>query len=232
MKCFTRGLSADFSFYKFGGRMRLFSSWLFSGLLFVSYVAAGQELACNPNADEKTAMKQAPGGAKRTSEHLMEVRTSSGTRRFVDQPPHDGISGLHWLYCGYHPLTKTHLIHKQHEALFSGQLLLEESGKILGAGHTVVFSNDGKKYLAIEQQSGMDGEEWAVFDSGGKKIWRGYGGTLRKDKIVSQFEKPRWDAKGELTAQYVCMEPTKGKGTVTLVESGKVWGWRGQGKCD
>lgn len=212
--------------------MRLVSSGLFSGLLLVSHFAAGQELACKPDSDEKVAMQQAPGGAKRKSEHSLEVRTSSGTRRFVDQPPHDGISGLHWLYCGYNPLTKTHLIHKQHEDLFSGQLLFEDSGKILGAGHTVLFSNDGKKYLAIEQQSGKDGEDWSVFDSEGKKIWRGYGGTVRKDKVVSQFEQPRWDAQGELTAQYVCMEPTKGKGTVTLVESGKAWGWRGQGKCD
>ena len=216
--------------------MRLVSSWFLSVLLLVSHFAVGQELACNPNADEKTAMKQAPGGAKRTSEHLMEVRTSSGTRRFVDQPPHDGISGLHWLYCGYHPLTKTHLIHKQHEALFSGQLLFEDSGKILNAGHTVLFSNDGKKYLAIEQLSGMDGENWSVFDSDGKKVWRGYAGTSRKERgistTVSQFEQPRWDAQGELTARYVCMEPVKGKGTVVLVESGKTWGWRGQVKCD
>jgi hypothetical protein len=207
--------------------------------LSASAKGASLDLACQPQdtREERTVLAQAPSGARRAQEHVLEVASKKGARRFVDKPPHDedGMSGLHWRYCGYDAHAKAHLIEKQDEGSYSGEILLEETGKILPAGHTVLFSKNQKEFLAIEQEDGMDGELWAVYDTAGKTKWKGYAGTTAPgdggQMIISTFDRPQWNRRGELTARFVCAA-SKVSGTVTLAPSSPgPWIWRGHAKC-
>ena len=205
------------------------------GLSLVASFSAAQQLTCAPDANERGAMKEAPGGARRIDAHTLEVTYKKGARRFTDKPPHDELGGLHWLYCGYDAKAQSHLIQRQLEGLFSGQLLREDNGRVVAAGHTVIFSADRQTFLAIEQENGQDGEQWSVYGEDGKRLWHGYAGTLKQVKgvpnIVSQFEQPRWDVEGNLTAQNVCNYPYEGKNAIVLIQSEKVWRWRDSANC-
>jgi hypothetical protein len=92
-----------------------------------------------------------------------------------------------------------------------------------------------KELLTIEQEIGVDGENWAVLDMTGKTVWKGYAGTTAKvddgEMVVSRFDHPRWTKQGELTARFVCAA-SKAHGVVTLARSSSGdWSWRGLGKC-
>lgn len=194
-------------------------------------------LSCETAKAERAALAQAPKGARRVEKHVLEVITRMGPTRFVDKPPHDegSLTGLHWRYCGYDAQAKTHLIEKMDESLYSGDLLFNENGRLMHAGHTVLFSPDKKEFLAIEQEDGVDGENWAVYNGDGKVIWKGYAGTVAKvngiESVVSTFDHPQWNKQGELTARFVCAS-SKAHGIVTLARSpSEVWSWRGHGKC-
>lgn len=194
-------------------------------------------LSCETKKLERTALRQAPQGARRVNTHVLEVITKKGPQRFVDKPPHDegDMGGVHWRYCGYDAQAKAHLIEMKDESSYSGDLLLDATGKLMHAGHTVLFSPNGKEFLAIKQEAGEDGEEWTVYDMTGRTMWKGYAGTLAKvdgiDTIVSTFERPRWTKQGELTAHFVCAD-SKIRGVVTLVRSPSGnFSWRGHGKC-
>jgi hypothetical protein len=191
-------------------------------------------LSCETQKVERAALKQAPKGARRVSKHVLEITSEKGAQRFVDKPPHDG-GGVHWRYCGYDVHAKAHLIEMIDESSYSGDLLLGATGKLLHAGHTVLFSPDRDEFLAIKQEAGVDGEHWAVYDTAGKTIWQGYAGTVAKvdgvDAVVSTFEHPRWTQQGELSARFVCSS-SKVSGVVTLARSASGrWSWRGHGKC-
>jgi hypothetical protein len=192
-------------------------------------------LSCENQKVESAALKQAPKGARRVSKHVLEITLEKGSQRFVDKPPHDDGGGVHWRYCGYDDHAKAHLIEMTDEGSYSGDLLLGATGKLLHAGHTVLFSPNREEFLAIKQEAGVDGEHWAVYDTGGKTIWRGYAGTVAKvdgmDAVVSTFEYPRWTKRGELSARFICSS-SKISGVVTLARSpAGNWGWRGHAKC-
>lgn len=196
-----------------------------------------QTLSCETAKDEDVALKQAPMGARRVGTHVLEVTSRKGPQRFVDKPPHDegGMAGVHWRYCGYDSRAKAHLIEMSDAGLFSGKLLLNETGKRVHAGHTVFFSPSGKSFLAVEQESGMDGQKWSVYDAGGKKVWEGYAGKTANvdgiETVVSTFESPRWTKQGELIAGYVCTASAH-RGVVNLVRSSSGdWRWHGGGNC-
>jgi hypothetical protein len=195
-------------------------------------------LSCETQKVERAALKQAAKGARRVSKHVLEVTSEKGVQRFVDKSPHDDggeMGGVHWRYCGYDAHAKAHLIEMIDESSYSGDLLLGETGKLLHAGHTVLFSPSREEFLAIKQDAGVDGENWAVYDTTGKTIWQGYAGTLAKvdgvDAVVSTFEHAQWTKQGELTARFVCSSSKTG-GVVTLARSPSGnWSWRGHGKC-
>jgi hypothetical protein len=194
-------------------------------------------LSCETQKVERAALKQAPKAVRRVSKHVLEVTTTKGPQRFVDKPPHDEVemAGVHWRYCGYHAHAKAHLIEMIDESSYSGDLLLEETGQLMDAGHTVLFSPNKKEFLAIKQDAGVDGENWAVQDMTGQTIWTGYAGTVANvdgvEMVVSTFERPQWTTQGELTARFVCAS-SKAQGTVTLVRSpSSGWGWSGHAKC-
>lgn len=194
-------------------------------------------LSCETAKVEQAALAQAPKGARRVETHVLEVITKMGPKRFVDKPSHDegDMGGLHWRYCGYDTKAKTHLIEKTDESSYSGELLFDETGRLMHAGHTVLFSPDEKEFLAIEQEDGVDGENWAVYDSSGKVRWKGYAGTVAKvngiESVVSTFDHPQWNKRGELTARFVCAS-SKVQGVIALERlSSEAWSWRGHGKC-
>jgi hypothetical protein len=170
------------------------------------------------------------------SEHVLEITSQKGPRRFVDKPPYDELGGTLWRYCGYDALAKVHLIEVSDETAYSGDLLWDETGRLQRAGHTVLFSPNRQAFLAIEQEDGVDGENWTVYANSGKSIWKGYAGMVAKvrgiESVISTFEHPQWTHQGELTANFVCTS-SKTNGVVTLVRSssGK-WSWRGHGRCE
>jgi hypothetical protein len=167
-------------------------------------------LSCENQKMEQATLKQAPMGARRLGTHVLEVTSKKELQRFVDKPPHDEgrMSGVHWRYCGYDAQAKAHLIEKMDEGLYSGDLLMDETGKLMRAGHTVVFGPNREEFLAVEQDGGVDGENWAVYETTGKTMWKGYAGTISKVDgiytVVSTFERPQWTKQGELTANFVC----------------------------
>jgi hypothetical protein len=210
-------------------------------LAFFSTAVAAKKsqpiLSCEAQKIERAALKLAPKGVRRVSKHVLEVTSKKGPQRFVDKPPHDPIEmdGVHWRYCGYDAHAKAHLIEMIDESSYSGNLVLEETGQRVHAGHTVLFAPNMKEFLAIEQEAGVDGSNWAVQDMTGKSIWKGYAGTLAKvdgvGMVVSTFERPRWTKQGELTARFVCAS-SKTQGAITLTRSSSgTWSWHGHGSC-
>lgn len=73
-------------------------------------------------------------------------------------------------------------------------------------------------------------KDWAVYDTTGKTIWKGYAGTTANvegaEMVISAFERPRWTKQGGLTAQFVCAT-SKIRGVITLARSSSDnWRWR------
>lgn len=203
----------------------------------VAATEAQSTLSCEAQKVERRALKQAPKAVRRVSKHVLEVLTAKGAQRFVDRPPHDEaeMAGIHWRYCGFNAHAKAHLIEMIDENSYTADLVLEETGLRMRAGHTVLFSPTMREFLAIEQEAGVDGETWRVQDLTGATIWKGYAGTLATvdgvSMVVSTFDRPRWSKQGELTARFVCAA-SEAKGTVTLHRSPRSgWSWNGHAKC-
>lgn len=209
--------------------------------VFCAPVAAKQSqpiLSCEIVKTERVALKQAPNRVRRVSKHVLEITSKKGLHQFIDKPPHDEgeIGGVHWRYCGYDAHVKAHLIEMLDESSYSGDFLLVETGQRVHTGHTVLFSPNLKKFLAIKQEAGVDGENWTVRDFAGNITWTGYAGTVANNRdgvkmVVSQFEHPRWTGQGNLTARFVCAS-SNAQGIVTLVRSPSgSWRWSGHAKC-
>lgn len=201
-----------------------------------SYAIADTKLECAGEQGERKLLREAPSGASRISQHILEIKHTRGVKRFTDKPPHEELSGEHWEYCGYNENVKLHLIHHQTEGSFSGAILFEETGKVLSAGHTVIVSPDRQKFLAIVQEDGMDGENWTLFEISGKKLWGGYAGVLWRisgnnyDSIYAQFENPYFSEDQNVSAKVVCSNQLN-KGVVTLKKIGDKWKWLPEIKC-
>jgi len=200
-------------------------------LTFVATSAAASEtrLTCDAAVEETTIeatlMKQAPDGAKRVSEHVLELRIAGAVKRFADQPPHEDLEGTRWTYCGYDAANRMHLIGKRIDDEFTGVLLSENTGRQRKAGHTVFFAPDGKRFLALEQRNGKDGEDWTLYAITGRKRWSGYAGVIRNGKTVeAQFVEPYWNKDGTLGAHVSCSSDIS-NGTVALqaTPAGMLW---------
>ncbi len=208
-------------------------------LASITAFASGSRLTCadslGAGGTEKALLKQAPSGATRIGEHILEVKYSRGVKRFVDVPPYDELSGIHWHYCGYNKSHRVHLLGKSVDSLFTGMLVQEDGGRILNAGQTVCLSPAGRKFLAIAQEDGQDGENWTLYTFAGKKMWAGYAGvTVRfpgdsHDSIYAQFVNPIWNDDGSISAQVSCSNSIKG--TVTLRTAGGKAKWLPTPRC-
>ena len=149
--------------------MRKFSILLLLLLLPIHQVAHSYELSCERDVSESELLKQSPNGATRINKHILEVKYSGGSKRFIDKPPHENLDGTHWKYCGYDKETRVHLIHKQIFGRFTGSLLSEDIGRTLSAGQTVLIDTKIKYILGIEKESGMDGELFGLSQNSGDR---------------------------------------------------------------
>jgi hypothetical protein len=204
-------------------------------------MAAPEQVSCDDYMNDAAAVKTAPHGAPRSSPHLLTVNYQGGVKRFQDQPPYqEAFAGAHWYYCGYAPALRAHLIGKNEDDLFSGVLLLDDTGQLVDAGQRVYPSPDGKWFLAERQQSGEDGSRWLVAERSGKPRWDGYAGVLtnRIEKpgsepvgyVTASFEDPYWDG-SVLRAKVACSDPPEANGVASLVSVGGKWQWQTNVKC-
>jgi hypothetical protein len=219
---------------------------LIAGLLIFcaqgAAAAAPEPAHCGDYMNDRAALKKAPQAARRLSAHVLTVKYEGGIKRFVDEPPYQAaFGGAHWYYCGHVPALQAHLIGKNDEDVFSGVLMLSESGKLVDAGTTVYPSPDGKWFLAERQVSGEDGSEWLVAERSGKALWDGYAGVLESvaatpgteavPYVVTTFEQPHWTDDGLLHAKAVCTAPPQAVGIATFVSEHGTWRWKSDLQC-
>jgi len=220
-----------------------------AGLLIASMVlcaaptiamAAPEQVECGDYMNDAAAVKTAPHGATRSSPRLLTVNYQGGTKRFADKPPYqEALAGVHWYYCGYVPALRAHLIGKNEDSLFSGVLLLDDTGQLIDAGQRVYPSPDGTWFLAERQESGEDGSRWLVADRSGKTRWDGYAGILSRksetpggepmDYVTASFESPQWTG-GVLQAKVVCGD-LQANGVASFVSVGGKWQWQADREC-
>jgi hypothetical protein len=202
--------------------------------------AADRSVSCDLQSNnsyealERRALKTAPRGARRVSAHELTVNVVSGVRQFVDRKPYrEGLSGFHWLYCGYLPSLQAHLIGVFDEDRFSGKLLFDRSGQAVDAGRTVYPSPNGKLFLAANQTNGKALEDWVLEDLSGRKLWAGPSGqTNAGDAILVQYENPRWISDGAIRVKATCNDGGRAKGEATLAREGGSWRWRSKLQCN
>lgn len=210
---------------------------LLASLLAIALVATptiAATLTCDKHGERIDAAAAALG-VKRETSHLLTISHQRGVQRFVDQAPHEGAhEGLHWQYCGYDAAAGLHLIRKQHDASFSGQLLDTATGRLYAAGHRVLFNKARTRYLAIEQTSGTDGEHWSVFTRHGKLLWQGFAGETRQsngtESVIAWYEMPAWQHGSSLSAHIVCADEMR-VGLATLQASGGGLQWKKSLDC-
>jgi hypothetical protein len=183
------------------------------------------------DALERRALKTARRGAARVSAHELTVNVVSGVRQFVDRKPYrEGLSGFHWLYCGYLPSLQAHLVGTFDDALFSGMLLFDGSGRAVDAGRTVYPSPNGKLFLAASQTNGKELEDWVLSDLSGRKLWAGAAGSTNASNIlVGDYDNPRWVNDGAIRVTIACNDGSKGE--ATLAREGRTWLWRTRLEC-
>jgi len=147
------------------------------------------------SAVEDSRIQQNSHDVKRIGRHQLSVTWAGGIRVFKDKPPFDAeLDGVWWAYCGYSATLKMHLLMKKDVDLFTGVLLDDVTGALLPGGENVMFSSDGKLYVATEQQDGMDGEIVKLLTRQGTLVWKGYGGVLTKDGgVLAELGNFRWD---------------------------------------
>lgn len=205
-------------------------------------IAASDPLTCGDYMNDSAILKMAPQAAKRLSPHVLTVNYQKGVKRFVDQPPYqEAFAGAHWYYCAYVPALRAHLIGKNEDDLFSGVLLLFDTGQLVKAGQSVYPSPDGKWFLAERQVNGEDGSEWLVAERSGKVLWDGYAGVLRMvtetpgskpvAHVAMSFEQPHWTEDGVLQATAVCSSPPEAKGIASFVSDRGIWKWQTNLQC-
>jgi hypothetical protein len=190
----------------------------------------GVTMSCgaDPRSPQEAAlMKQGPHGVRRMTRHAVSVGWASGVHVFKDTPPYSQeLGSSYYAYCGYNATVKMHLLLHPVGDLFTGQLLDDVTGKVLPGGQGVMFSPDLKFYAATEQPNGQDGDMAALYTREGKLLWKGYDGILAADgsKIVAEFDKLYWDAKGRLVGEDNTAGQPKRVFTLAAQPDGK-WKW-------
>jgi hypothetical protein len=180
---------------------------------------------------EKSLMGQAPGGAKRVGPHVLEISVAGKVQRFIDKPPYRDLEGTRWFYCGYDARSRVHLLGKSVDELSTGVILFESNGRRRQAGHTVHLAAAGKRFLAVEQPNGLDGEMWTLYANTGQKLWTGYAGFLERpagaqfDIVRAELVSPYWNSDASLSAHVLCSGSDTAKGKVTLqaTPGGMAW---------
>ena len=180
--------------------------------------------------EREQALRTAPEGAMRLSDHVLAVRYKDGLRRFVDRMPYrDGLSGFHWTYCGYVPVLKAHLIGVEDEDLFTGKLMFDRSGRVIDGGQTVYPSPDGKLFIATSQVNGEYLSHWVLSDLAGRRLWAGVSGVQGNPDI--EYGDPDWIANDRVRVSATCNDRSHRTGEATLAHVGKSWRWKSDLRC-
>ena len=219
---------------------RLFVSFMLLCCILIAATGAacGQlTLSCNgfsgsDDRGEPAALKQAPHGAKRIGKHTLQVNWAHGLRRLVDDGcDGDGIGGSCWDYCGYNAALRLHFIGHEDEDLFTGVLLDDTSGRLMPGGGSVIFSPDGKKYLATSQWNGKELADWKLYTRNGTLLWAGDSGIVRMDDVLrvkvafAEYEVAYWSPSGELCTEYTDPDSKKKIELKLTQGANRKWKW-------
>jgi hypothetical protein len=105
-------------------------------------------------------------------------------------------------------------------------LLDDASGKLLPGGDSVIFSSDGKEYLASSQWDGKELSDWKLYSRDGTLLWAGDSGIVGKnDEILAEFENASWSSSGNLFADSVDSASGKKVVFILLQSADKKWKW-------
>ncbi len=195
-------------------------------------------ISCAPDDSENELIgRYGSGKVKRIDKHTLEVTYGTGKKRFNNQSLLDGhLEEVSWKFCGCDNAMGVYLIGMRDGAFYSGVLIYYVSGKVSKAGYTVIIAPDNTKYLAIEQEDGIDREMWTVYTANGTTIWKGYGGVIKLNKRpryiydYALYNNPRWD-NNILMADYECMNTAR-HGIVKLLKREGSWSWEPTVKCE
>jgi hypothetical protein len=134
----------------------------------------GFDLVEEGKFSEAAQMRKAPHPVTRVGEHELLVHWTKGAQHFKDKAPYmEGeIGGSAWTYCGYNAELGLHLIERNSEISLTGILLDENTGAILPAGYSVVFSPDRKRYFSYQNEN-SDFPVLYLYTSAGKLVWHG-----------------------------------------------------------
>jgi hypothetical protein len=197
-----------------------------------AYSADGSAFRCSAAREspkeEQALLSRAPHGARRITKRLIEVGWAGGKRIFTDEPPYDeSLAGVRWVYCGYDPKLKLHLLYKDDETVGTGVLLDDATGSLLPGGQEVLFSPDQRYYLAYEMEDGDTTEILTLYRRSGGTLWTGHNGFTKPEtgEILAEFKDLHWTSQNTVQALAVPADGTKPV-TVTLAPglNGK-WEW-------
>jgi hypothetical protein len=180
----------------------------------------------NPKAEEQL-LRHAPHGARRISKRQIEVAWSGAKRVFADAPPYDEpLDGVRWVYCGYSPGLKLHLLLKRENSLFTGALLDDSTGSLLAGGQEVLFSPGNRYYLAYEMEDGDVTEVLKLYRINGELLWSGNNGLVSDDgSLLANFRDLRWNAPDKVQAVAVPYDGSKPFVVALTLHEKTGWGW-------
>lgn len=171
------------------------------------------------------------GMVSRHGLHELRIRAAGRLIRLRDRPPYDeSLDGTHYRYCGLH--AGFHVIQVDDEALFGGVLVNTRDGKLLPGGETVLMTSDYRRYLAMVQPDGLDGQVWKIYQGNGKLLWSGYDfvpDAKREGYMTHQLQNPHWSVQRHLQAEAYCVD-TKPE-TAWPVQLGDDGVWRPLHQC-
>ena len=173
---------------------------------------------------EQDALKSAPPGNRRVHKDTLVVRWQGGVKTMADSGIVEGPFGdVGFRYCGFSP-TGFHLLLKQGRDVYGGVLIDHRTGKVLPAGHEVLFSPRRDSYFAVVQVNGMDGQEWRLYSTQGSGLWEGTSNVVLRGAVVGVLEDPHFTEVGELRVTMKCFGANHSS-LLTLKRSTTAWRW-------
>lgn len=176
---------------------------------------------------EVELFQQAPHHATRIGKRQIEVAWEGGKRVFTDEPPYDEpLGGVRWVYCGYDPKLRLHLVWKSDNSLFTGTLLDDRTGSLLPGGQKVLFSRDQSDYLTFEMEDGDVTELLKLYRRSGELLWSGHNGLTSDDgSLLATFRNLRWNVPDGVQALAVPYDGAKSFVITLALRGNGKWYW-------
>ena len=145
----------------------------------------------------------------------------------LDAPPYDEpLAGVRWVYCGYDPRLRLHLVFKSDNSLFTGTLVDDQTGALLPAGQKVLFSPNQDYYLTFEMEDGDVTEVLKLYRRNGELLWSGHNGLTSMDgSLLATFRDLHWGTLDSVQAVAVPAENAKPFGITLALRSSGQWRW-------